>query len=418
MLKTRDELDKHFENVIVKYVDDPQTMRQIADYCYENFALPRARTMTILNLNVSIRECSESEIFWILVAMNNCSERWNLKISQFFTDTEINVYLGSKNNNNPIEFPIRLPMIQIADDQWIGKITAKELIRLRRADMITYNKSAQRRAKTIVKGDKEFTRLNVMVSVVNKIADLLVKHRFISNAITLNIPDGMADFHYDSKNKELIINNLKSFDIIDGFHRYVAMCNVADEDANFDYPMELRIVAFSDEKANNFIWQEEQKTRMSVVDAKSYNMNDLANKIANRIAESSICALSEIIDRNGRIPVSHLAYAIDGIWIKNISEEAKKTAIVDVTKEIIEDFNILTDHDSSLLTANWKVSDIYICINVFYQMRGKDKTRLYDNYILVKNSIKENPIEKKFMLNGTIKKQMQIVEAIMENNNV
>lgn len=418
MLKTRDELDKHFENVIVKYVDDPQIMRQIADYCYENFALPRARTMTILNLNVSIRECSESEIFWILVAMNNCSERWNLKISQFFTDTEINVYLGSKNNNNPIEFPIRLPMIQIADDQWIGKITAKELIRLRRADMITYNKSAQRRAKTIVKGDKEFTRLNVMVSVVNKIADLLQKNRFISNAITLNIPDGMGDFFYDARNKELVINKLKSFDIIDGFHRYVAMCNVADEDANFDYPMELRVVAFSDEKANNFIWQEEQKTRMPVIDAKSYNMNDLANKIANRIAESSICSLSEIIDRNGRIPVGHLAYAIDGIYLKNISEEEKQTAIVDVTKDIIEDFNILTDNDSSLLKANWKLSDIYICINVFFLMRGKDKRELYNKYLLVKNSIKGNPIEKKFMRSSTIRKQMQIVEAIMEDEDV
>ena len=418
MLKTRDELDKHFESVIVKYADDPKIMRRIADYCYENFDLPRARTMTILGLNASIRECSESEIFWILVAMNNCSERWNLKISQFFTDTEINVYMKSKNNNNPIEFPLRFPMIQIADDQWIGKITAKELIRLRRADMITYNKSAQRRAKTIVRGDKEFTRLNVMVGVVNKIADLLVKHRFISNAITLNIPDGMADFFYDSKNKELVINSLRSFDIIDGFHRYVAMCNVADENIDFDYPMELRLVAFSEEKANNFIWQEEQKTRMSVVDAKSYNMNDLANKIANRIAESSICALSEIIDRNGRIPIGHLAYAIDGIYLKNISEEEKQTAIVDVTKDIIEDFNILTDHDSSLLTMNWKVSDIYICINVFYQMKDKDKTKLYDNYILVRDSIKENPIEKKFMLSNTIKKQMQIVEAIMEDEDV
>jgi hypothetical protein len=350
--------------------------------------------------------------------MNNCSERWNLKISQFFTDTEINVYLGSKNNNNPIEFPIRLPMIQIADDQWIGKITAKELIRLRRADMITYNKSAQRRAKTIVKGDKEFTRLNVMVSVVNKIADLLVKNRFISNAITLNIPDGMGDFFYDPRNKELVINKLKSFDIIDGFHRYVAMCNVADEDIDFDYPMELRLVAFSDEKANNFIWQEEQKTRMPVIDAKSYNMNDLANKIANRIAESSICSLSEIIDRNGRIPVGHLAYAIDGIYLKNISEEEKQTAIVDVTKDIIEDFNILTDNDSSLLKANWKLSDIYICINVFFLMRGKDKRDLYNKYLLVKNSIKGNPIEKKFMRSSTIRKQMQIVEAIMEDEDV
>lgn len=376
MLKSRQELNEHFEKLIIKYASSPEPMRAIATYCYENFGMPRARTQTILQMDASSMECTEAEIFWIMVAMNEYNSSWSLRISQYYTDVEINTYLKAKAAVDNIQFPLVYDMVEINNDQWIGRISAKELIRLRRADKITYNKSAQRRAKRVISGKTESTKITVIVSVVNKISQLLKERKFISNAITLNIPDD-ADFYYDKDKKQIVIRDIRSFDIIDGFHRYVAMCNVADDDPDFDYPMEFRLVNFSLEKENTFIWQEEQKTRMAAIDVKSYNMNDLANKIAYRISESATCAMSEIIDRNGIIPVSHLANAIDNIYLKNMAEKEKKTAFVSLPKEIISNFNILTDTDESLLTRKWNVGDIYACIAAFYYTRGKNKGDLY-----------------------------------------
>ena len=424
MLKSREELNDHFQNIIETYVTTPQIVKSIADYCYKEFDLPRARTQTILNLSGSPMEYKENEIFWILVAMNDYNDHWNLKISQFYTDIEIDTYLSAKNPKEEIKFPLRFDMIQIARDQWIGKITAKQLISLRRADLITYNKAAQRRAKTIVRGGKETIRLNVVTKTVNSISKLLSGNKFIPNAITLNIADGAADFYYDEDSKQLIIKDIKSFDIIDGFHRYVALCGTADDDksGSFDYPMEFRIVAFSEDKTSQFIWQEAQQTKMTEVDVKSYNTDDLANKIANRVATATTSTISEIVDTNREfgtyetksIPLSHLANAIDKIYIKYLSPEEKKTAIVNIPKELIEDFNILIDNDPSLLTRKWKVYEIYLCVNLFFATRNEDKKDLYQKYVNVMKATHQGKLEDHFAPTKSSRTQLNTMEKLLE----
>jgi hypothetical protein len=90
--------------------------------------------------------------------------------------------------------------------------------------------------------------------------------------------------------------------------------------------MELRIVNFTEDKAKQFIWQEDQKTQMRKIDSKSMNMNSSANIVVTRLNENVRCNLKGLISRNeGTIPFGELAELVDYFYFKGISKEKEGT---------------------------------------------------------------------------------------------
>lgn len=128
--------------------------------------------------------------------------------------------------------------------------------------MINYNVNAQRTMQRVIKGDKELYRITLNKHAVNSIRRSFESGEFIPNTITLNIPeDPENEFYYNEKNSELVIKNINHFDISDGYHRYVAACQAYDQNDKFNYPLEIRIVSFDNDKVKKFIFQEDQKQR-------------------------------------------------------------------------------------------------------------------------------------------------------------
>ena len=207
-------------------------------------------------------------------------------VNSFFTPKEVKEYGKTTKTAGKNVFPIKWKMVQIDDRQFIGKITVEELMRLRDLQLLNYNPKAQRPMQT-----KEFNGEVMLVPTLNASAVRAIKESYLNktyipNTLTLNIPIEDS-FEYDESENELIVYKLEHFDILDGYHRFRALSDIYNLDETFDYSMELRIVSFSDEEARQFIYQEDQKTKMRRIDSESYNQNNFANQIIQELNKFS-----------------------------------------------------------------------------------------------------------------------------------
>ena len=266
-------------------------------------------------------------------------------------------------------------MIQIADDQWIGKITVKELMKLRDAQIINYNENTQRVLKRITKGNEEIYSITLNKKAILSMEELFSNGTYIPNTITLNMPEG-TNFTY--RRGMLVIKDIDHFDITDGYHRYIAMSNLYNMDNEFDYPMELRITNYSEDKSRQLIWQEDQKTKMSRIDSESMNANATANKIVHRLNVNSGCNLAGMINSNaGIVNAAELAEIIRATYLpasKIFSKKRELVAIINAEQALREGFNVVTETNMDLLEHPWKREFLY-CL-VYNINKGVDSKKL------------------------------------------
>lgn len=254
-------------------------------------------------------------------------------------------------------------MVQVADDQWIGKISVSELMQLRDAQIINYNENTQRVMKRINKGEEEIYQITLNKKAVLSMEELFRDGIFIPNTITLNMPEG-ANFVY--RNGNLIIKKLDHFDITDGYHRYIAMSNLYNEDPDFDYPMELRITNYSEDKSRQLIWQEDQKTKMSRIDSESMNMNSASNKVVQRLNVNPTFNLAGQINANkGIINSAEMAEIIKITYFppsKIYSKKKELASIIKAESEIRDGINSIVVENMDLLEIPWTRQFLYCLI--------------------------------------------------------
>ena len=114
--------------------------------------------------------------------------------------------------------------------------------------------------------------------------------------------------------------------------------------------MELRIVNFTEDKAKQLIYQEDQKTKMRKVDSNSMNMNKAANIVVTRLNENVICNLKGLISRNeGIINFGDLAELVDYFYFKNVTKEKERIITINAVKELTDNFNMLTEYNTDYL---------------------------------------------------------------------
>lgn len=361
----KEELEKKLEKICISLALDADVCSKIYDYAKEKYSIPRGMASDYICMRASMSEANEFILFCLLDSIINTTGA-KLKLSDYYAEQEIKEYSKAKYKIEKIEFPLRFKMIQITADQWVGRIDVAMLIKLREAQLINYNENAQRVLTKIIRGDKEIYKISLNQTAVDSIKDSFKKNLFIPNTITLNLADG-ADFYYDNKTDELVINELKHFDASDGFHRIIAAYKAYDSDHEFNYPMELRIINFSDDKVNRFIYQEDQKTQMKKLDSKSFNMDNPANIVVERINESPRCNIKGCINRNKAIiNYGELAELIRYFYFRNKEKiQNENMLILSVTKDLIEKFNILTEYSTKYMSEKYSYKKLAIIIYVF-----------------------------------------------------
>lgn len=373
MLKNRILLEKYIEQHSIKIALNQDLSGKILDYAKRKYNINKGMTSDLICLRTSLSEVSEFTLFALLDTIENETNQSSV-IHIYFTPQEIENYSKSSFITNEFKFPLRFKMVQISFDQWIGKIDMDMLMQMRNAQLINYNINAQRTMKKIKNNDKEIYKITLNQSSVKSICEMYNSELYIPTTLTLNIPeDTECEFYYDEDSSELVIENLEHFDITDGYHRYIAACRCYDENNNFNYKMELRIVNFSLNKANMFIYQEDQKTKMKKIDSNSFNLNNDANIVIEKINQNPMFNLKGKITRNdGLINYGELSQLINYLYFKDSSKDNRQYQIISVAKKIIHNFNILTEFNDLFLEKKYTFKELFVILYIFKEYEHLD----------------------------------------------
>ena len=348
--KSLEDLQAYTEKLILKNTDikGRKGRRNLYDEVENKFGLPISRVEEMISFKRDIKEFTPFEIFCVVWFLDRDS------LGKFFTPEEINSFSKEKIEIPRAKFPLIFePMVEVAPDQWIGSISVKQLMEMKRSQMLNYDENEQRSLRRVKRGEVEIFKPYVSNKNVHEIKESLLAGTYIPDPITLNMGMGEgADFEY--KNYRLTIHSLPRgmFNLVDGYHRYLAISQIWDSvDKEFDYPMELRIVNFSNSKANNFIFQQDQKTVMRKIVSATYDTNSVANKVIGRLNEDPTSNLQGMIGRNqAKINAPVLSQLIAYFYkTKSIKREDSAKATISIKKELESKFNLITEQDEIFL---------------------------------------------------------------------
>lgn len=357
MLKDRTLLEQKLEKLCESIVFDPTLKDNITNEINRNYEMPVGRVTDFISGRDRFETLNKIALYHFSQAIDNNAKFSSKLVNEFFSDIEKHEFQFFKYEDpTRFEFPIRIKAFKMEDDCWIGNSSAKFFLSLQKASLIRYNANTQRVMRKIIKGNEEAYKIFVNKKAVNQITKSMKDRTFIPNVITLNFPeDAESSFKYDEDNMEFVIYNMDYIDITDGYHRLLAMCKCNADDENFDYPMCVRITNYSEQKARQFIAQEDKKTQMKPSDSKSMDSNLESNFVVERLNNDLDSNLRGVISRNGgSINYSMLSEFIDYVFFKGKKEPKK----IEILKSLKTSFNFATDLQPEMIEGRPSVSRI------------------------------------------------------------
>ena len=358
---SREKLNEYLNKKMAE-ISKPSDRRELYDQILNKFNMKSDDVNDFITFKKDIREASDFEVFILLWFINRN------KLKDYFTQNEIEVLSNERlPDNNVLEYPLTFDVVQVTEDQWIGKTSFKQLMKMKDVRLINYDENEQRAFRHIKTNSRVMFRIFINKKAVKEIKTSIQSGRYIPDDITLNMPEG-SDYSYN--NGKLVVNKLPNdkFNIIDGYHRWLSMSEIYNFDKEFDYPMELRIVSYSTEKANQFIFQKDQKTQMKKVDSSSYNQYSVSNRVVQRLNEDPSSNMQGMIARNdGKISASSLAAVIFSYYVKTKAADSENNPakIVAIKNDIQKKFNTLSEKDLSYLNTRYTDRLLVIMFHIF-----------------------------------------------------
>lgn len=353
MKRSREALNERIMSLISK----TEERRKLYSSLEEKFEMPISLTADICAGRELISEHNDFVAFCMLSGLTPD------EVGKYFTDDEIKMFSAEKFEKPEFELPLVFKnMVQISQDQWIGRITAKELMALKEAQVIKYNENTQRTMKRIVRGESRYYKIALNEKSVREIKEALESGIYISDDITLNMPVETTEFTYNKGN--ITISELDKLDIIDGYHRYIAISRAMLENEDFDYPMELRLVNYSEEKAKQLIYQKDQKTKMRQVDSAALNQYNPANIVIDQLNSDPGSNIQGMVARNGgKINQADLSAFIHAFYFP--TGKATRKDILEVKKDLQQKFNSYISSDLNLVDHVFTLKETAIIIYCF-----------------------------------------------------
>lgn len=357
--QSRTELNSYLNDKLMEITNRKEKM-ELYKQIYSKFNIPIEATTDYFTFKKDIAEASNFEVFAFLYFIKRD------RLSLYFTENEIEVLSKEKTEEKTITFPLVFKdIIQISEDQWIGRTSFQELMAMKDARLINYDENEQRTFRHIKSGNTEILRVYINKKSVQEIKESFKNGRYIPDDITLNIPQG-SEFSFSNNTLKIYSLVNDKFNIIDGYHRWLGMAEIYNFDKEFDYPMEIRFVNYSTEKANQFIYQKDQKTQMKKTDSASYNQYNVANRVVKRLNEDPMSNLQGMIARNdGLIKEADFAAVVDSFYVKGKEFGNETSAVVTIKNDIQKKFNSLSESNPKYLNKKYTVKDLIIMMYVF-----------------------------------------------------
>ncbi len=386
----RKALEKYLTKLVTEHIPDIKWRRNVSNKMKAH-GFPSEETFNLLNQWERFENVSDEIIACFYLAATSSDRQ-----GTYLTKEEIKKYSKWKEVDPGIKWPITFRAVRIARDQWIGATSVTQLNMLRKAQLIKYDPDAQRPLERKVVHGKEIYQISLNENAVNAIQDAYKNETFIPNVITLNIPvdsdlkegERPARFSYDDSTGIMEIKFTEYLAITDGYHRFVAMEREKNHNPDFEYAMGIMITNFPVNREQQYIYQEDQKTKMSKVASDALNQNNAATQIVERMCAKTSFSLHDGIKRNGgTISSSVLNAIINALYGSAMS----KSTIVETGNKLIEQFEEVVAQDLSLLDQKWDWRFL-VCTMVSMYNGNTDLKfirKFYDD--VHKNEIKADP---------------------------
>ena len=181
----------------------------------------------------------------------------DLFAKRYFTDEEIEQYEKPLDDEEDFDIVIS-DWKQVGDNKYTIYVTIDEVIRWRNYNKLRFNPETQRDLVTIIVKGVPIKKLDINRKSVNEMKELRKKGLYFPVRGIINInPD-----YFDKpiiKDGKMIIPAETHMDLIEGFHNYIAMCEVKDENPNYEELCEFDIMLLNVDDANMFILQMDKK---------------------------------------------------------------------------------------------------------------------------------------------------------------
>ena len=360
MLIARETLDEELRKQIIKLIERQSLYLELD----KRYNIPTTISADICSNRRDIGEVSDFIAFAFLDVLDTN------RIQYFYTKEEIDTYSKQKYSIQKVKLPIIFKnMVQVAIDQWIGTISAKKLIQLKEAQLIKYNENTQRTLQRITRGENKYYKIALNKKSISEIKEAFENGTYISDDITLNVPSDLISF-VTKRNKsgivDIVVNAPAIMDILDGYHRYISLSQVIRDNPDFDYPMEIRIVSFSEEKAKQFIYQKDQKTKMKQIDSAAMNQYSPANAVVTSLNTNPGSNLRGMITKTANIDPAFLAAIISFYYFNTPKKKYTVKETLDVTNDLQQKFNTLVTADTNWLDHEFTEKEIQTIMFCFY----------------------------------------------------
>lgn len=376
MIIEREILEDRIENVASNIYHRQKVVDEFCICMLKRHGVDIGTSMDIIGRNADLRELSIMLLLWITkelgeavgVDSSTAHLKSGLMLDKYFTDIQINQYSNMRfDKNDKKKFPIVIEkVLQVNHDQFVTVKNIEFIKDIRDRQIAGYNRNTQREltAKK-VKGEYRLV-ITIIKRAVAEIQRLMLDNKFISNAITFNInADEPAEYEYDEDELILTIYSGK-IDILDGYHRYLAMTNVKDNNPDWEYNTILNIMNFSEDKSKMFIVQEDKRNKIKKSKIKSMDNNNNSTIIVNNLNESSKSNLRGLIGST-KIDLIDVGLLVDLIEYNFPIQRKNNKELIDIKNYTIEAFNILVEDNTELVQK--KQNDL---IWVFYIRLMKD----------------------------------------------
>jgi hypothetical protein len=401
--KSRQDLNKHAEKLFS--VLEKRDKQKLYDDLYEKFTMSPSVADAMVSFKRDINEFNPFSVFCVVYFLDRDS------LGKFFTQEEITYFSNSKFEETKIKFPVKIDnIVQVTEDQWIGKISSKKYLKLRDDGLINYQENQQRALRVVKYGEVEIYKPFVNQKAVKEIKEAMENGNYIPDPITLNMPEG-CEYNFSDGCITIYSSPTGMVNLLDGYHRTLALSSIADFNPDFDMPIELRITSFSQSKAEQFIYQADQKTQMKKIVSDSFNPNDLANMVCQRLNDDKQCNIAGMIGRNkANISMPELAKLISYFYVsRDIKKDDRMKFVINTKNELKEKFNALTEEYPEFL-GKYTTEMLFVTIYVFANNIN------LSNIKTLLDRLSDEDRRTLQLSNGIRRKAINILKKAVENN--
>lgn len=192
--------------------------------------------------NVNLLNSLEEEKF--ICFMNGCFEATRIKEIDpvnFYSKEDIEAALAFQEDRNEVTLPYTFHgVLKGGDNSYLTILSYKQIYELYNAKLLSYNYDSQRIAKKKVKNGELIIEPKVYAKSVREIYELMKKKKYLPSTLLINVLiDGESEINYDDGN--LTVLEGSKIDLIDGFHRVLAISKLMSEQPNFEGYMNVDI---------------------------------------------------------------------------------------------------------------------------------------------------------------------------------